>query len=205
MMADVNNQVNRRSFVKALVRTGGAIGLGGAAVALAAARGGKEATVWQIDPDKCIACGNCATYCVLEPSAVKCMHNFKMCGYCDLCTGYFEPEPNALNSGAENQLCPVGAIIRKFVEDPYYEYTIDKDLCIGCGKCVKGCNDFGNGSLYMQVCHDRCVGCNECSIAAACPSEAFRRVPADDPYLLKGPQDHSVPTKNDPQSPKENT
>jgi len=187
-MADSNNQVDRRSFVKALVRTGGAIGLGGAAVALAAARGGKEATVWQIDPDKCIACGNCATYCVLEPSAVKCMHNFKMCGYCRPCFGYFDLDSSGLNSGAENQLCPVGAIQRTFVEDPYYEYKIDKALCIGCGKCVKGCNAFGNGALYLQVCHDRCVGCNECSIAAACPSEAFRRVPASDPYLLKGRQ-----------------
>ena len=141
--------------------------------------------VWQIDPSKCIACGNCATYCVLDDSAVKCVHSFPMCGYCDLCTGYFRPSPIALNSGAENQLCPTGAIRRTFVEEPYFEYTIDEPLCIGCGKCVKGCNAFGNGSLYLQVRHDRCQHCNECAIAAACPSQAFRRVPADDPYLQK--------------------
>jgi len=193
-MANQQQSLDRRSFVKALVRTGGAIGLGAGSVALALSgrstgdAGPYQETVWQLDPNKCIACGNCATYCVLDESAVKCMHNFKMCGYCDLCTGYFEPEPNSRNSAAENQLCPTGAIIRTFVEDPYYEYTIDRPLCIGCGKCVKGCNAFGNGSLYMQVCHDRCVGCNECAIGAACPSEAFRRVPASDPYLLKGPQ-----------------
>jgi electron transport complex protein RnfB len=58
-------------------------------------------------------------------------------------------------------------------------------LCIACGKCVKGCNAFGNGSLYLQVQHDRCQHCNECAIAVACPSQAFRRVPAEDPYLLK--------------------
>ena len=142
--------------------------------------------VWQIDPYKCIACGNCASYCVLEQSAVKCVHAFAMCGYCDLCTGYFPPEPIELNTGAENQLCPTGAIKRTFVEDPYYQYTIDEELCIGCGKCVKGCSAFGNGSLFMQVRHDRCVNCNECSIAAACPSGAFRRVPAEEPYLIKG-------------------
>ena len=152
---------------------------------LAARKGRADKLVWQLDPAKCISCGNCATYCVLDESAVKCVHNFTMCGYCDLCTGYFHPEPIALNSGAENQLCPTGAIKRSFVEDPYFEYTIDERLCIGCGKCVKGCNAFGNGSLQLQVRHDRCQNCNECSIAAACPSQAFRRVPADEPYLLK--------------------
>jgi len=185
-MAATEKQIDRRRFLGNAARAGGAISLGGAAVALAAVKGRAAKTVWQLDPDKCIACGNCATYCVLDTSAVKCMHDFAMCGYCDLCTGYFEPEPNSLGSGAENQLCPTGAIIRTFIEDPYYEYTIDEDLCIGCGKCVKGCSAFGNGSLYLQVSHDLCVNCNECSIAVACPSEAFRRVPADDPYLPKG-------------------
>jgi electron transport complex protein RnfB len=33
--------------------------------------------------------------------------------------------------------------------------------------------------------HDRCLNCNECSIAVACPSQAFVRAPAEDPYLLK--------------------
>ena len=145
--------------------------------------------VWQLDPDKCIQRGNCATECVLEESAVKCVHVFAMCGYCKLCTGYFEPEPNALNTGAENLLCPTGAIRRKFIEDPYFEYEIDEKLCIGCGKCVKGCNMFGNGSLQLQVRHDRCLNCNECSIARSCPAQAFRRVPASQPYLLKGRED----------------
>ncbi|NQT14653.1 MAG: hypothetical protein HQ582_17990, partial [Planctomycetes bacterium] len=30
-----------------------------------------------------------------------------------------------------------------------------------------------------------CLGCNECAIAVACPTQAFRRVPAGAPYLLK--------------------
>ncbi len=177
-------QLSRRDFLRDGLRGAGLVGVGGLA-GLAASRARAGDTVWQINPNKCIACGNCATYCVLEPSAVKCVHAYAMCGYCDLCTGFFEPEPNALNTGAENQLCPTSAIRRSFVEDPYYEYTIDERLCIGCGKCVEGCTTFGNGSLFLQVRHDRCVNCNDCAIAAACPSQAFARVPAERPYLLK--------------------
>ncbi len=140
-------------------------------------------TLWQLDPAKCIQCGRCATNCVLQLSAVKCVHRFEMCGYCKLCFGYFQPGAGQLTSAAENQICPTGAIRRKFVDDPYYEYTIDEPLCIGCGRCVKTCGAFGNGSLALQVRHDRCVNCNECSIARDCPSGAFRRVPADEPYL----------------------
>ncbi|MEI7980486.1 MAG: 4Fe-4S binding protein [Bacteroidota bacterium] len=142
--------------------------------------------VWQIDPSKCIECGRCATSCVLTPSAVKCVHVYAMCGYCDLCGGYFKPGTKTLNTAAENQLCPTNALKRKFVEDPFFEYTIDEPLCIGCGKCVKGCSAFGNGSLQLQVRHDRCVNCNQCSIARNCPSGAFSRVPAGSPSLLRG-------------------
>jgi len=147
-------------------------------------------TRWQIDPAKCIACGNCATYCVLEPSAVKCVQAYAMCGYCDFCPGFLEPGA-ALDTGAENELCPTGAIGRRFIEEPYFEYNIIDELCIGCGKCVKGCEAFGNASLFLQVYQDRCVNCNECAIAAACPADAFVRVPADRPYLLKGAGGHA--------------
>jgi len=142
--------------------------------------------VWQLDPAKCIQCGRCAINCVLTPSAVKCTHVYAMCGYCDLCGGYFKPGTTTLNTGAENQLCPTNALKRSFIEEPFFEYTIDEELCIGCGKCVKGCGAFGNGSLQLQVRHDRCVNCNHCSIARSCPTEAFSRVPADKAYLLKG-------------------
>jgi len=176
--------INRRKFLKKGLWGTCLAGLA-AAVALFTNKKHKANTVWQLDPYKCVACGNCATYCVLEESAVKCVHAHAICGYCDLCTGFFEPQPRELDTGAENQLCPTGAIKRSFVEDPYYEYTIDESLCNGCGKCVKGCSAFGNGSLFLQVRHDRCLNCNECSIAAACPSQAYRRVPVDKPYLLK--------------------
>ncbi len=176
--------INRRDFLRNGTRVAAVAGLGGLAGMLAT-RSTSFGTVWQIDPARCLRCDRCATHCVLEQSAVKCVHGYALCGYCNLCTGYFEPEPNALNTAAENQLCPTAAIKRTFVEDPYYEYTIDEELCIGCSKCVEGCNRFGNGSMFLQIRHDRCVNCNECAIAKACPGDAFRRVPARQAYLLK--------------------
>ena len=184
MMSESKNNITRRHFIRDGFWGGCLAGLGGLAGFLVS-KLKKTNTVWQIDPYTCIACGNCATYCVLEESAVKCVHAFAVCGYCKICFGFFGPEPVEINEGAENQLCPSGAITRTFVEEPYYEYTIDESLCNGCGKCVKGCNTFGNGALFLQVRHDRCLNCNECSIAAACPSGAYKRVPADEPYMLK--------------------
>jgi len=140
---------------------------------------------WQIDPFKCTTCGQCKTNCVLTPSASKCVHAYQMCGYCDLCGGYQRQGVKNISTAAENQLCPVGAIERKFVEEPYFQYTINEDLCDGCAKCVKGCADFGNGSLYMQIKQDLCVNCNDCSIARSCPSNAISRVPLGFSYIPK--------------------
>jgi len=183
-MAENKDIMTRRRLLKNGCFGGCLAGLGGLAVGLAD-RSKAGDTVWQIDPYICVACGNCETHCVLEKSAVKCVQVYEVCGYCDYCPGYHKPEAKALDTGAENELCPTGAITRKFVEEPYYQYDIDEELCIACGKCVKGCAAFGNGSLFLQVRHDRCLNCNECSIAAACPSGAFKRVPANTPYLLK--------------------
>ena len=176
--------VSRRQFMRDAARVA-AVGCGGGLLGLLASRADAKTDVWQLDPQSCVRCGRCATSCVLEQSAVKCFQLYPICGYCKLCTGYFVPEPNALTTAAENQLCPTGAIKRKFIEDPYYEYSIDAELCIGCAKCVEGCTRFGNGSFYLQMDQRRCLNCNECSIAKVCPSEAFRRVPVDQPYIAK--------------------
>jgi len=178
-----NKRIGRRAFLSDVAWFGGLLAFGGTAGVIAG--NARERTVWQIDPDKCVQCGKCAEECVLKPSASKCVHTYAMCGYCKLCTGFFVPSPNELNTGAENQQCPTGAIQRSYVEDPYYEYTIDEKLCIGCGICVKGCTSFGNGSLFLQIRHDRCINCNECAIAKSCPAQAIKRVPASQPYLLK--------------------
>ena len=184
-MADKKGKpVNRREFIQKGLHTLAGVSVGSIAFVLGS--NASSEYVWQLDPDVCIQCDKCSTNCVLPQSAVKVVHSSLMCGYCDLCSGYLVPGAKSRDTGAENRMCPTGAIERKFIEDPYFEYNINEELCIGCGKCAKGCGDFGNGSLYLQVRHDRCVNCNECSIARACPSQAFRRVPANKPYILRG-------------------
>jgi electron transport complex protein RnfB len=179
---------DRRQFLHDGARVVAVAAAGAAGGFLIGRQGRGGTTRWQIDPNQCMACENCATQCVLEESAVKCVQFFDMCGYCDVCTGYFAPDYRELNSAAENQMCPTGAVIRTFVEEKagqkFYEYTIDADACIGCGKCVKGCA-LMNGSLFLQVDQERCLNCNECAIAVACPTQAFDRVPVDRPYRLK--------------------
>ncbi len=184
-MTKKDKGVDRRRFIENGMRLTLGVAIGGVGV-LAFAKSNTGETVWQIDPFKCTQCGRCATECVLTPSAVKCIHAYDLCGYCDLCGGYFRPGANALNTGAENQLCPTAAIYREYIENPYFEYRIDEKLCIGCAKCVKGCTAFGNGSLHLQIRHDLCLNCNECSIARMCPSDAISRVPATEPYIIKG-------------------
>ena len=181
-----NSPVARRKFLRTL----GSAVAGGTILAVSAGLthriyGGEAVYFWQIDPYKCMQCGRCETHCVLPVSAVKCVHANKVCGYCDLCGGYYRTNVKELNTAAENLMCPTGAIERKFVEDPYFEYTINESLCNGCGKCVKGCTSFGNGSLYLQVKRELCKNCNECKIATVCPSNAIARVPLDLAYKLK--------------------
>ena len=177
-------EISRRQFFKKGLANAAGVSLAGIAGALTL-KTSHEEYVWQLDPDKCVQCEKCATNCVLPVSAVKCVHSYSMCGYCDLCSGYLQPGAVSRDTGAESQLCPTGAIKRTYVEDPYFEYVIDEELCIGCSKCVKGCGSFGNGSLYLQVKQDLCVNCNECAIARVCPSNAISRVPADTPYIPK--------------------
>ena len=180
-----NRKIKRRDFINTGIRLGIGAGLGAIAIGLTA-RSVSGKALWQIDTSKCVQCGNCATNCVLQTSAVKCVHVTDMCGYCDLCSGYMHPNTKDLDTAAENRLCPTSAIVRKFVEEPYFEYSIVEELCNGCGKCVKSCGSFGNGSLQLQIQQKLCVNCNQCSIARACPSEAISRVDHKTPYLLKG-------------------
>ncbi|MBC8004388.1 MAG: ferredoxin [Verrucomicrobia bacterium] len=177
--------IERRRFIRSGMQMALAVSLGGIA-GISLLKSSSDDLVWQLDPFKCVQCGRCADECVVTPSAVKCVHAYDLCGYCDLCGGYLKPDANARTTAAENQLCPTAAIKRKYIEDPYYEYVIEEDLCIGCAKCVAGCTSFGNGSLHLQVRHDICKNCNDCAIARVCPADAFQRVPASTPYLIKG-------------------
>lgn len=177
-------QINRRDFFKNGLRAAAFLSLA-SITGYALSKSMSDDLVWQIDPNKCVQCGRCATDCVLKISAVKCMHMYKMCGYCDLCGGYFKPQVKKLNTGAENQLCPTKALKRTFVEPPYYKYDVDEELCNGCGKCVEGCGAFGNGSLHLQINHNVCSNCNQCAISKVCPADAITQIPASKGYMLK--------------------
>jgi Na+-translocating ferredoxin:NAD+ oxidoreductase subunit B len=182
---DNSKSTNRREFIQNGARLSLALALGGIG-GLSLSKMTSDDYVWQIDPFECTQCGRCAIECVMSPSAVKCVHAYDLCGYCDLCGGYFKPDANKLSTAGENQLCPTAAIERKFIEEPYFEYHIIEDLCIGCAKCVAGCTSFGNGSFHLQIMHHICLNCNECSIARLCPSNAIKRVKASDAYKVKG-------------------
>jgi len=184
MEEDKSKSGTRREFV----RTAGKLLMAVPVLALPvilARKTDAKGFVWQIDPYKCTSCELCKSSCVMTPSAVKCTNAFPMCGYCDFCPGFLRQGAKTYDTSAENQLCPTGAIVRKFVEEPYFEYTIDEKLCDGCSKCVKGCADFGNGSLYLQIMHNLCVNCNQCAIARVCPSDAVIRVQSEEPYMRK--------------------
>ena len=185
-METKESKTSRRSFLNTCCRYSVVAGLAGTIGFLA---GKKKITsdelVWQINPHKCIGCGICAYRCNKLISAVKCFHTKAMCGYCDLCTGFFNPQPFTREAGAENELCPTDAFARREVEPPYFEYTIDHNLCIGCGKCVDGCFTLGNGSLYLQISQNECLQCNQCAIALYCPTKAISQISAEQVYLLK--------------------
>ncbi len=183
-------EISRREFFRKGMQWTILLGIGGITVGLIS-KTMADKTVWQIDTKKCTQCGRCAMNCIKKPSAVKCFHGYDLCGYCDLCGGYFKPGTKNLTTAAENQLCPTAAIQRKFIEEPFFEYDIDKALCIGCGKCVKGCGAFGNGSLQLQIDQHLCDNCNECSIARDCPSNAISRVNSKKAYLMQGLKAHN--------------
>jgi electron transport complex protein RnfB len=184
-------KITRKEFLDTSLRVGIGVCLGTIGIGLLSRSVSKDA-IWQLDPAKCVQCGNCATECVLQTSAVKCVHVTDMCGYCDLCSGYLRQGAKELNTAAENQLCPNGAIVRTFIEEPYFEYKIIEELCNGCGKCVQNCGAFGNGSLQLQVNQSLCVNCNQCAIARSCPADAYSRVNPSKPYLLRGFDDLNI-------------
>ena len=59
------------------------------------------------------------------------------------------------------------------------EKGIDRDRCIGCGRCYMSCMDGGHQAIEWDVVHrspeilpDKCVGCHLCKLV--CPAQAFR-------------------------------
>ncbi|MBP1624787.1 MAG: hypothetical protein H6Q07_2807 [Acidobacteria bacterium] len=181
----MSEKKSRRQFIDLSLRIAGLTGIG-AATAVLTNRAAKS-SVFQVDPSLCAACDLCRTSCVLSQSAVKAVNEFTKCGYCQLCPAYYdvasEPDENGIPTG---KTCPQDALKRRVVgdideEDPnnnYYEYTIDEELCDGCGKCVKACKPpAGNGSLRLEVRYSRCHECSSCAIQLVCPEDAIVRIP----------------------------
>lgn len=192
-MNETFTQVTRRSVLEFAVRGAGLLGLGGVAGYLSVISFREGA--WYIDTTKCVnsrlgatdapACGRCATECVLGLSAIRAVNEYNECGRCFICPAYFDVSgPVDMYGVPSRKLCPRDAIGRSPIgeidpDDPannYYEYVIDNARCNGCGLCVKACKEpAGLGSIRLEVRHDLCVDCNRCSIAVACPDEAYIR------------------------------
>ncbi len=72
-----HKQARRREFIQTGMRWTLGFSLAGVATT-AALRVSADDYVWQLDPFKCVYCGRCADYCVMTPSAVKCVHAYDL-------------------------------------------------------------------------------------------------------------------------------
>jgi electron transport complex protein RnfB len=137
---------------------------------------------WQIDPEKCLACGRCATACVRKPSSAKAVNDPKKCSNCVVCYGHIsdtQVDSDKIDTEGK-RVCPVDAVQRENFSggaDGLFLYRQDPKRCIGCAQCVKRCNEHGSKSMFMIIRPDLCLGCNECAIAVACPHGAVIRIP----------------------------
>ena len=116
---NVKRLFSRKTFLKLIGGFVAAVDLSAGTSLLISSKMGVGKYYWQINPDLCIQCDRCRTNCVLTPSAVKCIHSYAICGYCDLCSGYLKQNHIERGSAAENQLCPTGAVKRISSNDGY--------------------------------------------------------------------------------------
>ena len=185
--------LTRRELLGHAARGVAFVGLGGTVCVLSLKA--NKTYAWTIGIDRCInsklgavgveVCELCSTDCVLTLSAVRAVNEFSLCGRCYVCPAYYKITsalgPDGLPS---EKVCPRDAIERKAIgwidpDDPannFYEYVIDEKKCNGCGRCVLECKEpAGLSSIRLEVRHNVCLDCNRCSIATACPEEAFDR------------------------------
>ena len=188
------SETDRRQFLQRTGQAACAAALGGTAAVLGQRACARDA--WVIAPSRCVnirlgvtgadqVCEHCADSCVLPLSAVRAVNDHSVCGRCCICPAYFDVRsPTGSDGLPSKKLCPRNAIQRTVIGDVdpydplnnYYEYTIDEERCNGCGRCVMECKDpAGLGSIRLEVCYDRCLHCNQCTIAQACPEDAYVR------------------------------
>ena len=188
-------KITRRELLGHAARGAALLGLGGVAGVLVLKA--NKTYAWTIAADRCVnsklgvlgvdTCELCASECVLTLSAVRAVNEFSKCGRCYICPSYYKITSAVGPDGLPSEkVCPRDAIERKAIgwidpDDPannFYEYVIDEMKCNGCGRCVMECKEpAGLGSIRLEVRHNVCVDCNRCSIAAACPEEAYDRLP----------------------------
>ena len=147
-MESVNNdnKKTRREFLRDALRGASLAALGGL-VGLGLSRGRGDTYVWQIDPAKCNSCGLCATACVLEETAVKCMHNFDICGYDstsgnEVCNNFFFES----NEGYEDIIVNLTFNDKEYKQVPKIGkilITINRTTICGDGRCC-GSEDDNN-------------------------------------------------------------
>jgi len=191
----MSDKYSRRELLGHAARGAALLGLTGTAGILSLKA--YKTYAWSIDTGKCInsklgavgieVCELCATDCVLTLSAVRAVNEFKACGRCYVCPAYYKITSAVGPDGLPSEkVCPRDAIERKPIgwvdpDDPannFYEYTIDEEKCNGCGRCILECKEpAGLGSIRLEVRHNVCLDCNRCSIATACPEEAYERRP----------------------------
>jgi electron transport complex protein RnfB len=191
----VSDKPTRREVLGHAARGTALLGLGGLTGLLSIKA--YKTYAWSVDPDACVnsklgalgveVCELCATECVLTLSAVRAVNEFSACGRCYICPAYYEIRSAVGPDGLPSEkICPRDAIKREPIgwidpDDPannFYEYTIDETLCNGCGRCTMECKEpAGLGSIRLEVRHDVCLDCNRCSIATACPEDAYLRRP----------------------------
>ncbi|MCX7804757.1 MAG: hypothetical protein N3A38_06150 [Planctomycetota bacterium] len=191
----------RREFLLLLGRGFGAAFLGGIAARLAAGwsvAAGKDRPAdrarWRIDQARCTFCGKCATACVRKPSAVKAVNDQKLCSNCVVCYGHiYNRSAPSDRIEKETRVCPADAVRRwnfSGGQDGYFIYEIRHEDCSGCGACARECNRYGSKSMSLIIRPDICLDCNECAIAAVCPSGAIYRAPRGEVTEARGiPED----------------
>jgi len=189
------NDSSRRTFLQRTGQAACAVAIAGTGAVLG--RRACRGDAWVIAPNRCInirlgvtgadnVCKVCAEQCVLPLSAVRAVNDHARCGRCCICPAYFDVRSQVGPDGLPSKkLCPRDAIVRTPIGDidpldplnNFYEYTIDDERCNGCGLCVMECKDpAGLGSIRLEVRYDLCLRCNQCSIAMACPDDAYVRV-----------------------------